>query len=75
MTVNTQIIDAIGATNAMAIGLAAPLSMGLVYTIMSESIGVVMTNAASTQHSAQSVANSASAVTCALIISKGSSGK
>lgn len=69
--VNSQVTDAVTQTDTLAVGEGAPLSMAMVYTVMSETIGMVMHNAVTTQRGMQAISNSAAAVVCSMIISKG----
>jgi len=71
-TVNSQIVDAARQANNLAIDQGAPLSMANTYMAAASSTGIIMANAALVQQGTQQIAQASVAVTCALIISKGS---
>ena len=72
--VNSQITEAIVLSNVMTIGMMPSAAMAMTYAAGAQSIGMVMHNAATTQHQMQSIAKASTTVTCGMIISKGSSG-
>jgi len=53
------------------IGYAAPLSIGMTYVSMADSISHLMNNAVSAQGNSQVIQNSSVTQTCALIIATG----
>ncbi len=59
----------------MAIGLAPSMSMSLTYTVMAQTIGMIMHNGAETQHGMQQIAEAATTQACALILAKGAASK
>jgi killing trait domain-containing protein len=71
-TVNAQIVDAARQSNDIVIGQGAQLSLAVTYMAAANSIGLIMTNAALTQQGTQQIAQASTAVTCALIVAKGS---
>lgn len=72
-TVNAQIVDAARQSNDLVLGEGAQLSMSATYMAAASSTGLVLSNAAMTQQGTQQIAQAATAVTCALIVAKGSS--
>ncbi len=70
-TVNSQITDAVTQADALDIGIAPSMSMSMTYTVMAQTMGMVMHNGAAAQHGMQQIAEASTAVTCALIIAKG----
>ena len=73
-SVNAAITDAIVQPNVITIGMMPAAAMGMTYVAGAHAIGMVMHNAATTQHNMQAVAATATAITCAMIVSKGGSG-
>jgi hypothetical protein len=71
-TVNAQIVDAARQSNDIVIGQGAQLSLAVTYMAAANSIGLIMANAALTQQGTQQIAQASTAVTCALIVAKGS---
>lgn len=72
-TVNAQIVDAARQCNDLVLSEGAQLSMAVTYMAAASSTGLVLSNAAMTQQGTQQIAQAATAVTCALIVAKGSS--
>lgn len=72
-TVNAQIVDAARQSNDLVLSEGAQLSMSATYMAAASSTGLVLANAAMTQQGTQQIAQAATAVTCALIVAKGSS--
>jgi hypothetical protein len=70
-TVNAQIVDAARQSNDLVISQGAELSLAATYMAAANSTGVVMANAAIVQQGTQQIAQAATAVTCALIVSSG----
>ncbi len=52
----------------MSVGMAPSASMSMVYTVMAQTIGMVMHNGAETQHGMQQIASAATTQTCAKIL-------
>ena len=71
-TVNAQIVDAVRQANRLTIGRGAQLSMTATYMAAANSIGLIMSNAALAQQGTQQIEQATVAVTCALIVKKGS---
>jgi hypothetical protein len=55
--VNSQITDAVTQSNLMVVGGAPAQSMGTVYQMMAQAVGVSMQNAVSNQHSMNTIDN------------------
>ena len=70
-TVNAQLVDAVRQSNDLAISQGAELSLAATYMAAAHSTGIVMANAAATQQGTQQIAQASTAVTCALIVAKG----
>ena len=70
--VDSHVIDAARQANNLTIRQGAPLSMTNTYMAAANSIGLIMSNAALVQQGTQQIAQASVAVTCALIVAKGS---
>jgi hypothetical protein len=70
--VNSQVVDAARQANEITISQGAPLSMANTYMSAANSMGLIMANAALAQQGMQQIEQATVAVTCALIIKKGS---
>ena len=68
---NSQVTDAITQANALAVGEGPAASMAMVNAVMAETLGMMMHNAITAQNGMQTIAKSATAVVCSLIISQG----
>ncbi len=71
--INAQITDAVRQADDLAISQGAQLSLAATFMSAANSIGLIMANAALTQQGTQQIAQASTAVTCALIVAKGSS--
>jgi hypothetical protein len=69
-SINSQITDSVRQVNDMTISEGADASMAATFMAAANSIGIVMANAAIAQQGMQQIAQSATAVTCGLIIAK-----
>lgn len=67
-TVNSQITDAVSQTQAAVIGVGAAQSMGILDSVMAETLGMAMHNAVSNQRNMQMVSSAATTATCARIL-------
>ena len=72
MATNSQITASATQATEINIGEAAALSLGLTYTVMGQTVGLLMENAVSNEQRMQMIASTATSVTCALIIQMGS---
>lgn len=58
-------------SDTVTVGLSPSIAMGMTYTVMADTIGMVMHNAVTAQMGMQLIANAATTMTCAFIISSG----
>ena len=69
--VNSQITDAVTQTNVKVLGETPAQALGLVYQMLSNSVGLAMENAMQTQGGMQQVANASTSSACAMIVKAG----
>src|SRR5947209_574108 len=67
-SVNNQIIDSVKQTAIAVLGQAPAQTTGMLDAVMTETIGMAMYNAVTTQHNSQMVASAAIAATCARML-------
>ena len=67
-TLNDQVVDGVAQTDELTAGIAAPCSQALVDTVMSETIGMLMHNAVTSQHNAQMVGAAAVTSACGYLL-------
>ncbi|KAF7781795.1 hypothetical protein PRUB_b1126 [Pseudoalteromonas rubra] len=67
-TVNDQITDSVNQVNTLMMGSAPVQSMGMLNVAATETIGMSMFNAISTQQNAQTSASAAVAASCAKML-------
>jgi len=73
-TVNSQVTDAVTQANVKVLGESPAEAAGLVYQSYSNSVGLALENAMSTQGGMQQVANASTSSVCTMIIKAGASG-
>lgn len=62
-----------GTIDALTVGLAPSVSLGMAEQSMADSIGIVMQNAAFAQKQGQTISTQVTAIACSLVLAKGSS--
>ena len=67
-TVNGQVTDAVTQIAGDTVGQSAAHSMGLLDTVLSETLGMALHNAVTTQHQTQMAGNAAVTTACAAIL-------
>ena len=66
--VNSQITDAVAATNTCSVGQAPALTQGLLDAVMAQTLGLAMHNAVTAQQNAQTASTAAVTATCARLV-------
>lgn len=72
--ISPVITDSITQTSVINIGMAPAISMGQVYLMGAQAIGLSMQNASSYQQNMQQLGTSITGVVCAMVIAKGGGG-
>lgn len=70
-SVNSQVTDSVVGANAVNIGTAPSVAMGMTYVAMANSISKVMGNAATAQQNMQITSNAATTTAVAMILAQG----
>jgi hypothetical protein len=71
LSVNAQVTDAITQSNVKVVGESPAQAMGVALQALSQTTGLAMSNATSTQGGTQQVAATATASICAMIVKVG----
>ena len=70
-----SVVDAVVSAQALTIGPAPAVAMGMTYVAMANSLSIAMANAVAAQQSGQITGNAVLVQVLALIVTKGASGK
>lgn len=71
MSVNAQVTDAVTQNNVKIVGESPAQALGVALQALSQTTGLAMANATSTQGGTQQVASAATASICAMIVKIG----
>jgi len=69
LTVNSQIVDAVSATNLAVLGQSGNEAQGVAFEAMVHSLSLAMQNAQATQFGAKQISTTSVAKTCQAILS------
>jgi len=69
LVVNSQIVDAVAATNLAVLGQSGNEAQGLAFESMAHSLALAMQNAQATQFGAKQISSTSVAKTCQAILS------
>ena len=70
-----RVVDAVVSAQALTIGPAPALAMGMTYQAMATSLSIAMTNAVAAQQNGQVIGNAVLVQVLTLIVTKGATGK